>query len=247
MQHKTILIIGANSAVAQAVSKQLAANNSLYFLARDGVKLERNLVAMGLDDCWSSCVDINDTGKTSELIAKAWYIADGFDLVFIAPGLLGDQLATESDFRLAQQVLQTNFNAVISILIDVSQLLEAQGYGKIAVTSSVAGERGRPRNYTYGAAKAGLSRYLEGLRSRLWLSGVEVYTFKMGPVDTPMTESHNKDFSFSTTDRVASRMIKLLDSRHYCAYVPSFWAPVMWVVRWLPEPIFQRLHFLSGR
>ena len=28
--------------------------------------------------------------------------------------------------------------------------------------TSVAGERGRPRNYTYGSAKAGLNVYLDG-------------------------------------------------------------------------------------
>ena len=35
--------------------------------------------------------------------------------------------------------------------------------GHIAVLSSVAGERGRPRNYTYGASKAALNVYLQGL------------------------------------------------------------------------------------
>jgi len=247
MQHQSVLIIGANSAVAKALSQRLRDDNSLYFLGRDPDKLAHNLATLQLDNCWHACADANDTAGTGQAIAQAWRAADGFDLVFIALGVLGEQLPTETDTELAQDVLMTNFNAVVSILISVSQLMESQGHGKIAAISSVAGERGRPRNYTYGAAKAGLTRYLEGLRSRLWHSGVEVYTFKMGPVDTPMTASHHKDFSFSTTDQVAERMLKLLEGKRYSAYVPGYWGPVMWVVRWLPEPIFQRLSFLSGR
>ena len=33
--------------------------------------------------------------------------------------------------------------------------------------SSVAGERGRASNYTYGSAKSGFTQYLSGLRQKL--------------------------------------------------------------------------------
>ena len=81
---------------------------------------------------------------------------------------------------------------------------EAAGAGHIAVMSSVAGERGRPRNYTYGAAKGALNLYLQGLRTRLWPRGVGVHTLKLGPVDTPMTATHEKTLLFSRADRVAA-------------------------------------------
>ena len=113
--------------------------------------------------------------------------------------------------------------------------------------TSVAGDRGRPRNYSYGAAKAALTVYLQGLRSRLWNTGVEVYNFKMGPVDTPMTVDHEKNFSFSTSENVAQIMIKALANKRYEVYVPGYWAWVMLAVRLMPEALFQRLRFLSAR
>jgi hypothetical protein len=42
-------------------------------------------------------------------------------------------------------------------------------------------------------------------------------------------------------------MLKGIRSRRYTQYVPSYWYWVMAVVRWLPEALFQRLRFLSGR
>ena len=39
----------------------------------------------------------------------------------------------------------------------------------VEMLTSVAGDRGRPRNYTYGSAKSATTTYLEGMRSRYGL------------------------------------------------------------------------------
>ena len=115
----------------------------------------------------------------------------------IAQGLLGDQLASERDVAEAERIVDTNFLSVVSLLVPLGNHFEAAGAGHIAVMSSVAGDRGRPRNYTYGAAKGALNIYLQGLRTRLWSRGVGVHTLKLGPVDTPMTATHEKNALFA--------------------------------------------------
>ena len=109
------------------------------------------------------------------------------------------------------------------------------------------GARGRPRNYTYGAAKGALNLYLQGLRSRLYPAGVKVTTLKLGPVDTPMTRTHRKNALFATPARAARDIVRALDRGAGEVYVPWYWRPIMAVVRNTPEPLFQRLGFLSGR
>jgi short-subunit dehydrogenase len=113
--------------------------------------------------------------------------------------------------------------------------------------ASVAGERGRPRNYTYGAAKGGLNDFRQGLRSRLFSSGVSVVTLKLGPVDTPMTRHHPKTLLFAQASAVARSIVAALDAGTPQAYVPAFWGAIMPVVRITPERLFQLLPFLSGR
>ena len=76
---------------------------------------------------------------------------------------------------------------------------------------------------------------------------MRVSTFKLGPVDTPMTATHRKNALFATAPAVARRIVEHLERRQGTAYVPGYWAPIMGVVRGLPEPLFQRLGFLSGR
>ena len=49
----------------------------------------------------------------------------------------------------------------------LAERFERRGSGTLVGVSSVAGERGRAANYVYGAAKAGFTAFLSGLRNRL--------------------------------------------------------------------------------
>jgi short-subunit dehydrogenase len=192
--------------------------------------------------------DFTDTDAARPLVEGAWEALGGLDVACIAHGLLGDQLATERDFAEAEHVIRTNFLSVLALLVPLANLFErAGGGGHIAVLSSVAGDRGRPRNYTYGAAKGALNVYLQGLRTRLWSHGVGVHTLRLGPVDTPMTATHRKHLLFARPDRVAAQVIRAIDRGRMEVYVPWFWRLIMAGVRGLPEPVIQRLAFLSGR
>lgn len=191
--------------------------------------------------------DLDDLEANPRCVQEGIDALGGLDTVLIAHGELGTQLATERDYRCAEAIFRTNFLSPVSLLVPIANLFEAQGRGSIMVVSSVAGERGRPRNYTYGSAKGALTLYLQGLRSRLWSSGVDVHTIKLGPVDTPMTREHEKNRLFAEAPEVAAQLVDLLERRGGEHYVPRYWRPIMAVVRHLPETIFQRFPFLSGR
>jgi short-subunit dehydrogenase len=89
--------------------------------------------------------------------------------------------------------------------------------------------------------------YLQGLRTRLYASGVSVTTLKLGPVDSPMTRDHKKHALFGKPPKVARDIVRAIDAGASEAFVPSFWSLIMPVVRSTPEAVFQKLPFLSGR
>ena len=108
--------------------------------------------------------------------------------------------------------------------------------------SSVAGDRGRQSNYVYGAAKAGLSAFLQGLRNRLHDSGVQVLTIKPGFVSTPMTAHiEARGALWAQPEDIAAGIVKAIASRKDEVYLPGFWALIMLIVRAVPEIIFKRL------
>ncbi|PCJ36404.1 MAG: short-chain dehydrogenase [Moraxellaceae bacterium] len=247
-----ILILGATSAVAGQIAHCYAEmsgkdSHRLYLIGRKKTALDRLSQALGALVVGSTSVDFVDREATALAVTLAYKSLGTFDIVLIAHGLIGDQLLSETNVEEAYRVIEVNYTSVVNQLVLLTQLMATQPAGKIGVITSVAGERGRPRNYTYGSAKGALAIYLQGLRSVHWGTGLEIYSFKLGPVDSPMTVDHAKNFSFSTVNEVASGIVRAFKSRRYVHYIPGYWAWVMWVVRWLPETVFQKLGFLSDR
>ena len=243
-----ILIVGATSAIAREVAKIHAERgDSLALLARDEVELGTFARSLGAAVVWSRSKDFTHTGDNEAFVLDAIEALGGIDVALIAHGWLGDQLESERSIAHAEDVFATNFTSAVSFIVPLANTFEAVCGGSLVVISSVAGDRGRPRNYTYGAAKGALSIYLQGVRSRLYGSGVRVCTIRLGPVDTKMTVDHPKNALFATAEAVARSIVKLETTGPEDAYVPKYWWPIMTAVRYLPEHLFQRLAFLSGR
>ena len=243
-----VLIVGATSAIAGEVAKIYATRGArLHLVARDAHKLEALLGRLSGASFSSALADFDDLGQVEGLVKAATKALGGFDVVLIAHGELGDQAMTEQSFDAAEAIFRTNLLSVVAFLVPLANLLEAQRSGSLGVITSVAGDRGRPRNYTYGAAKGALNVYLQGLRSRLFKADVRVVTLKLGPVDTPMTVSHAKNALFAQPTTVAAGIVAALDAGVPEAYVPGFWGAIMPFVKNTPERVFQLLPFLSGR
>ena len=242
-----ILLIGATSAVAQAFARNYAQRGaSLYCIARTVEKMNTLAEELGAACIGHTCYDFLDTNRTKTVVLDAIQTLGQVDLVLIAHGYLPNQHDTEIDFTRAEQTFQINCLSVIAFLNALYDQLGPQMKSKIGVITSVAGDRGRPRNFTYGAAKGALSLYMQGLRSKHWSGCIELYNFKLGPTDTPMTIDHEKNGTFTTPEIASKLMIKAFKAKRYEVYVPGFWRWIMLCVRLMPEWLFQRLKFLSG-
>jgi len=243
-----VLILGATSAIAAEAARIYAQRGDrLHLIGRDAEKLARVAASCGSAGVSTERADFSDQASNEAVIARAFDALGQIDVALIAHGDLRDQLATEQSFEEAERTLRVNFTSVVSLLIPLANRLESAHSGRIGVITSVAGERGRPRNYTYGAAKGALNVYLQGLRTRLYASNVSVTTIKLGPVDTPMTRDHKKHALFGKPDRVARDIVQAIDARTPEAYVPAVWRVIMPLVKSVPEALFQKLPFLSGR
>ena len=242
----TVLILGATSGIASALAKEFAAHKfDLVLGGRDQFELSALASDLSLRNSVRASIlpfDVLDTqahaASLQSFLAKAGNALVG---AVVCIGYLGDQTKGQSDWEEARLILETNFTGCVSALNILANHFELRRAGFICAISSVAGDRGRQSNYFYGAAKAGLSVYLQGLRNRLFPAGVKVITVKPGFVDTSMTYGRPGLFLVASPESVAQGIFKAIVKGKSVVYLPWFWRPIMFIVRSIPEAIFKRL------
>lgn len=242
---KNILIIGATSAIAQAVARDYATQgHNLYLIARkEGLlqTLANDLKIRGAVKVGIATMDANDFSSHAPTLEKAYADFEKIDVALIAYGTLPDQKALEKSADDTIANFNTNAISVVSILTLLANKFETQKSGTIAVITSVAGDRGRQSNYIYGAAKAMVSVFLQGLRNRLFHSQVSVLDIKPGFVDTPMTAHIKKGGPlWAQPDAVAKDIIQAIEKKKDQLYTPFFWRYIMLIIRNIPETLFKR-------
>lgn len=246
MSDETWLILGASSAVARAFAREAGAHAARVILAgRDLDDLDRQ--ADDLRTRFDTAVtvlrfDALDGATHAGFVADCAAQAGGSLLhVFLAFGVMPDQAEADADPAVARHMVDANFTGAASILAALAPVLEAQAGGSVVVLGSVAGDRGRKRNFLYGATKAALLTYLQGYAARLAKARVRVVCIKAGPIDTGMTWPLPKlPFMMSPRDFAAAAWRRARKGSG-SIYLPGIWWPVMSIIRLLPTPIFNRL------
>ncbi len=241
------LVLGATSGIAEATCLIWAAEGAnLFLVGRSEEKLHAmaaNLRVRGAAFVDFAVADLDRLEDHPSLLAHAVTQLGGLDVAYIAFGVLGDQPQAEKDAAHAQQILHTNLTAPVSMLTWLANFCVKQGRGTIAVLSSVAGDRGRKSNYVYGASKAGLTAFVDGLRNRVDREGVAVLTIKPGPVKTAMTAAMPGNEQFADANAVARDIAKAIaKGEGGVIYVPGKWRVIMAVVRAIPDSIFRKLN-----
>ena len=238
------LVLGAKSAIAQAIVERLDGYD-FALAARECTELEPFAADLRLKrSCRVELIEFDalDFAALAHLPQQVHERVGPFDLVVLAFGYLGDARAAQRDTDEIAHILNANLTGAAIGLAHLANYLEEKGTpAGIIALSSVAGDRGRKSNYAYGAAKGGLSIFLQGLRHRLAATSVHVLTVKPGFVDTPMTEGLDGLFLVASPDRVAADIVRAYRQKKDVLYTPFFWRWIMLAVKSIPERIFKRL------
>jgi decaprenylphospho-beta-D-erythro-pentofuranosid-2-ulose 2-reductase len=242
---KSIVIVGATSAVAQSIARLHAVEHDRIFLiGRNRQRIEQianDLQVRGAESCEIFTLNLVDTQQHSLM----WdYVYEKFpkpDIVYFAHGTLPNQIACQASYKESLKALDVNALSTISLLTDLSNRMEIDRQGHIVVISSVAGDRGRQSNYVYGTAKSMLSIFTQGLRNRLCDKQVRVTTVKPGFIDTPMTAEFDKGALWASPDKVAQDIFKGVKKGRNIIYTPLIWFFIMSIIKHIPELIFKKL------
>jgi NAD(P)-dependent dehydrogenase (short-subunit alcohol dehydrogenase family) len=221
--------------------------DTLALLGRDGEDLARSardleVRGRGTKVTTAPC-DLEKPETFAPALAAADAALGGLEAVVVTAGLFATQDRLEEDPELARRLLVVDFAHTVAFCEEARRRLLSRGGGTLCVFSSVAGERGRKPVVLYGAAKAGLSGYLEGLDHRFRAAGLRTVCVKPGFVRTSMTDGLPAPPFAGEPDAVARRVLRAIDAGTPVVYAPAAWRWVMLVIRLLPRFVMRRVSF----
>ena len=257
---RKVAFLGATKGMGRALARRLAARGDrLFLLGRDLDDLQRSArdlevragavagegeggapraSAVGVALC-----DLERPDTFAPALDAAQSALGGLDTVVVSGALFATQEALEADPELTRRLLTVDFAHTVVFCEQARGRLLAGGGGTLCVFSSVAGERGRKPVILYGAAKAGLSRYLEGLDHKFHARGLRVVCVKPGFVRTGMTEGLRAPPFAGDAEGVAAQVERAIDRGRPVVYAPRIWGLIMLVIRTLPRFVMRRIGF----
>jgi decaprenylphospho-beta-D-erythro-pentofuranosid-2-ulose 2-reductase len=243
---RTAAVFGGNSEIALAIVHALAAQG-----------LERAVLAVRNPGHAPGAAALRTRGVTTTTI---WFDADAtaahdvafdeviaeldgepLDLAIVAFAVLGDQERAKHDHELAAEIAGTNFVGAVSILTVLGDRMKRQGHGTIVVLSSVAAERARQANYPYGATKAGVDAFAQGLGDALAGHNVHVLVVRPGWVRTKMTAGDRPKPLATDPKRVARDVVDGLNRGAHTVWSPRALRPLSALMRLLPRALWRRI------
>jgi len=239
-----VLILGARSDIARALAHVYgAAGHPLMLAARDADALEADRKDMELRHGVAVTAHAYDALDPAALPAFFDSLPALPGVVISAVGYMPDQAETQADPELAARVVASNFTGPALAFEEVARRMAKAGRGTLIGISSVAGDRGRAKNHWYGAAKAGFTAVLSGLRQQYGGAGVHVLTVKPGFVATRMTEGMDLPAPLTDSPEQIATAIHRAAERRQNVYTPWKWRIIMGFITHLPEFVFKRLSF----
>jgi len=245
----TVVLLGATKGMGRALARRMAARGDrLFLLGRNVDELRRSAADLevrhaSLAPVGTALCDLERPETFASALDAAETQMGKIDTVVVTAALFATQDQLEANPTLATQLLLVNFTNTVLFCEHARKRLLAAGGGTLCVFSSVAGERGRSPVVIYGAAKAGLTRYLEGLDHRFRRQGLVTVCVKPGFVTTSMTAGLPRPRFAGNPDDVARRVLVAIDQRRPVVYVPPIWRLVMCVVRVLPRFVMRHAGF----
>jgi len=238
MTHKAI-IIGATSGIGKALAGALSAEGYVLGLTGRREALLDELMQALPNEAHISVMDVRNTSAAmaqfSDLLARM----GGAEMVIINAGI--GHPNPKLDPALELETIDTNVSGFVAVADVAYSYFAERGDGHIVGISSIAALRGTAMGPAYGASKAFISNYMEGLRMRSMKKGhgITVTDVRPGFVDTPMAKGDL--FWVAPVAKAAAQIVRAIKAKKARVYITRRWLLIAWLLKLLPVRLLAKL------
>ncbi len=182
-----VVVTGASSGIGRAIALEYGrAGAKLTLVARREEKLEE--VAREAGGAFVVARDLSKLDRVADWLDEAERRNGPVDVLVNNAGVMTLAPAAQLSAEEGQRMIDVCLSAPLRLTRAVLPGMLERRSGTIVQVSSMAAVVQTPGGSWYGAAKAGLLAFTEGLRAELRGSGVHLLGVYPGPVDTPLAE-----------------------------------------------------------
>jgi len=235
---ETWMIIGATSVIAEAFALEMAAlKHDVILVGRQEAALNAIASNLTLRHGIDSTIIICDMAKKINPILTVLENTDSTIHLFIACSAM--QQNHELNDALIKDMITVNITH--TILLIEHYLKKQQTTHQFCFLSSVASMRGRSKNSIYGATKAAIEVYLEGLQHQA-IPNTFITIMRLGFIDTKHTFGLPGVFYAAPPSACAKACVKAINKHKRLVTYPFIWRPIMFVIRQLPFFLFRKIN-----
>ena len=244
MNRKTVVILGATCNLGIELSFIYAKNNfNLILISRNYEKTDnlRNSINQKFPDIKITVyeLDILDLNSQNIVYNKIKQVPAGII------SLVGETHQVEKiNEKKLLNIININFTYLINFLSFFLNDFEKKNEGFVICVSSVAGLRGRGKNFIYGSAKAALITFLSGCRN--YLNDKNIFIMTVLPGFIKNNNDKKKIFEnflqIEPTD-LAKKIYLAHKQKKEIVYSNFLWKLIMLIIQLLPNKIFNKIKF----
>lgn len=236
---KKAIIVGASSGIGKELARILVSNNYKVGITGRRLELLEEIKKENPEKYFVKSFDISIPFNSSQNLNELVNELGGLGLLVISSGTGNPNENLE--FEIEKLTLDTNVYGVTEIADWGFNYFRKQGFGHLAVISSVAGLRGGRFATVYAASKAYQMNYFEGLRQKVKKLKIPFYVTDIRPgfVDTAMAKSDYK-FWVSSPQVAAKQIYGALMKKKKIAYITKRWILIAYIMKLLPKWIYDK-------
>lgn len=237
---KKAIIIGASSGIGRELSKVLSQNGYILGLVGRRAELLESLQKEIRHNSFIMNIDVSKQDEAMVHLEDLINMMGGVDLIIISSGV--GFINPELEWKDEKETIDVNVTGFAAMAGVSFKHFMKQGSGHIVGISSVAALRGAGEAPAYNASKAFVSNYLEGLRQKAAKAGttIAITDIQPGFVDTAMAKGEGL-FWVAPPEKAAYQIYNAIVGRKKRAYVTRRWRLIAWLLKTIPDWIYNKL------
>ena len=237
--NKKVIIIGATSGIGREVANIYIAQGWKVGVAGRRAQELETLRLTAPEQVFTQVLDVtkdNAPQKLQELIEQI----GGMDVFLLSSGIGKQNYSLQTDIELATAA--TNVEGFIRMTNAAFHYFEKQGYGHLAIISSIAGTKGLGAAAAYSATKRFQNTYMEALEqlARMNKLNISFTDIRPGFVATPLLKDDSYPLLMKAT-KVAYQIVKAIDKKKRIAIIDWKYQILVFFWRLIPKGIWLRL------